>query len=139
MNAYKPLWALSFFCALVACNSTHFTTHDRAFDLNDMEVHRVRQIFGAHCVLKQVRGSRTIAHASHAQEVTVYTIKTQNTAPEAGWYVADIAYRGHRDNLYFNPQNTTYLCGSELWRAYRDGLRSHPLLTTPILTNSTFR
>jgi len=139
MNAYKALLTLSAFGILGACENMHFTTPRTAAGLDDMEVHRVRQIFGAHCVLKQVRGSRTIAHASHAQEVTVYTITTQNTAPTPGWYAADIAYRGHRDNLYFNPQNATYLCGSELWRAYRDGLRPHPLLTTPILTGVTFR
>ncbi len=104
-----------------------------ALDLDEMEAHKVRQLFGTHCVFKRVRGTLEKSYVTQATEVSVYAIEGRMDGPVAGWKQADITYRGHRDMIFFNPDTGEYVCGSELWRDYRNNARLTPLPKSPII------
>ena len=118
--------------ALTACQMAAMNSGFVAAGIDEVEAHRVRQLFGAHCVLKSVKGASTIAHPAQATEVSVFAITPRSDGPKPGWRAADIAYRGYRDQIFFNPKTAAYLCGTELWREHLRGTRQIPLPTTPI-------
>ena len=101
--------------------------------LDEMEAHKVRQLFGTHCTLKRKRGELEKTYATQATEVFVYALEKRADGPGPGWKQADIAYRGHRDLIFFNPHTGEYVCSSKLWRDYRNGVSLTPLPKSPIL------
>ena len=58
-----------------------------------------------------------------------------------GWAVADAAYGGKRDNLYFNRQSGEFACSTDEWRAVNSSPKSRafeksPLILTPAPTTA---
>lgn len=50
-----------------------------------------------------------------------------------GWAVADAAYEGKRDNLYFNRQSGEFACSTDEWRAVNAVPQSRTFETSPLI------
>ncbi|MCR4377950.1 MAG: hypothetical protein NUV50_07645 [Rhodospirillales bacterium] len=50
-----------------------------------------------------------------------------------GWAVADVAYEGKRDNLYFNRQSGEFACSTDEWRAVNSAPQSRSFEKSPLI------
>lgn len=78
-----------------------------------------------------------------------YTLITQKSAmdpsrifvfsiqelPE-GWAVADAAYEGQRDNLYFNRHSGEFVCSMDEWRAVRASPNRFTFERSPLIVST---
>lgn len=53
-----------------------------------------------------------------------------------GWAVADVAYEGNRDNLYFNRQSGEFACSTDEWRAVNSAPQSRSFEKSPLIITS---
>jgi hypothetical protein len=109
------------------------TTANTAANIDPTEADLALHVMGEVCVMNSMRGAHTRNRQLKLPQATVMSIESRHD----GWRAADVAYKGFRDNIYFNKETAMVICGGKNWTAFTSstagehGVRSKTLQKLP--------
>lgn len=98
------------FMALTVCAMALSACQTTSGGLQSPEADIARRVAAGQCVI----GTEYSTGRTKIREDQVYVFSVNEL--HGDWQSADVAFRGVRDNIYFNLKNLAYACGTDAWR-----------------------
>ena len=112
----QTIFKLTILCTvtmLAACQTSG--TSSAAVDPKEADL--VRYLMDETCAVTTTKSSNIRQKKADLDRIAVLSIHDRHD----GWRAADIAFKGFRDNIYFNKGTAQMICGGKNWSSFKGG------------------